>query len=123
MPRVKLDWRLSALDKATARRTCRLVGEEFARLGLGRMRLDDWLLADDTTWEGLSVRYHHMGTTRMSDDPQQGVVDRHCRVHGIDNLYVAGNSVFTTSGYANPTLTIVALAVRLADHLKGGDVH
>ena len=123
MPRVKLDWRLSAPDKATARRTCRLVGEEFARLGLGRMRLDDWLLADDTTWEGLSVRYHHMGTTRMSDDPQQGVVDRHCRVHGIDNLYVAGSSAFTTSGYANPTLTIVALAVRLADHLKGGDVH
>ncbi|MCK6453097.1 MAG: GMC family oxidoreductase [Alphaproteobacteria bacterium] len=117
LPRVRLDWRLSPLDKITARRACRLVGEEFARLGLGRMRLDDWLLADDTTWQDMDVRYHHMGTTRMSDDPKRGVVDRHCRVHGIDNLYVAGSSVFPTSGYANPTLTIVAMAVRLADHL------
>ncbi len=54
----------------------------------------------------------------MSDDPRHGVVDRNARVHGIGNLYVAGSSVFPTSGYANPTLTIVALALRLADHLK-----
>ena len=55
----------------------------------------------------------------MHDDPRQGVVDADCRVHGIDNLYVAGSSVFPTSGAANPTLTIVALALRLADHLAG----
>jgi choline dehydrogenase-like flavoprotein len=54
----------------------------------------------------------------MADDPAQGVVDRHCRMHAIDNLYVAGSSVFATGGHANPTLTIVALALRLADHLK-----
>jgi choline dehydrogenase-like flavoprotein len=59
-----------------------------------------------------------MGTTRMSDDPATGVVDRDGRVHGIENLYVAGSSVFPTAGWANPTLTIVALALRLADHLK-----
>ena len=59
-----------------------------------------------------------MGTTRMHDDPKRGVVDANGRVHGIDNLYVAGSSVFPTSGAANPTLTIVALAIRLADRLK-----
>jgi len=61
---------------------------------------------------------HHMGTTRMHDDPRQGVVDSDCRVQGVSNLYVAGSSVFPTGGYANPTLTIVALALRLAEHLK-----
>jgi choline dehydrogenase-like flavoprotein len=55
----------------------------------------------------------------MHEDPKQGVVDAHCRVHGVANLYIAGSSVFPTSGHANPTLTIVALAVRLADHIKG----
>ena len=62
--------------------------------------------------------YHHTGTTRMSDDPRQGVVDRNGLVHGMANLYVAGSSVFPTCGYATPTLTLVALALRLADRLK-----
>jgi choline dehydrogenase-like flavoprotein len=61
---------------------------------------------------------HHMGTTRMSDDPMQGVVDRNCKVHGIDNLFVAGSSVFPTGGFVNPTLTLTALAHRLGDHLR-----
>jgi choline dehydrogenase-like flavoprotein len=65
--------------------------------------------------------FHHIGTTRMSDDPRQGVVDRHCRVHGISNLFVAGTSVFPTGGAAPPTLTAVALAIRLADHILGLD--
>ena len=59
-----------------------------------------------------------MGTTRMHRDPTLGVVDENCRVHGVANLYVAGSSVFPTGGASNPTLTIVALALRLADHLK-----
>ena len=58
-----------------------------------------------------------MGTTRMHADPREGVVDADCRVHAVPNLYIAGSSVFPTGGYANPTLTIVALALRLADHL------
>jgi choline dehydrogenase-like flavoprotein len=62
--------------------------------------------------------HHHMGTTRMHDDPRQGVVDRHCAVHGLSNFYITGSSVFPTGGRANPTITIVALAIRLADHLK-----
>ncbi len=61
---------------------------------------------------------HHMGTTRMNDDAREGVVDRNCRVHGLDNLFVGGSSVFATAGHANPTLTIVALTLRLAEHLK-----
>ena len=61
-----------------------------------------------------------MGTTRMADDPRRGVVDADCRVHGLANLYIAGSSVFPTGGWANPTLTIIALALRLADRLTGG---
>ena len=117
--RAALDWRLTTDDKAHARRAIRVVGEELARLGLARMRLDPWLVQDDTTWNGLTGRYHHMGTTRMSENPRHGVVDADCRVHGVANLFVAGSSVFATSGYAAPTLTIVALAVRLANFLAG----
>jgi len=61
---------------------------------------------------------HNIGTTRMHREPRSGVVDENCRVHGVANLYVAGSSVFPTEGTANPTLTIVALALRLADHIK-----
>jgi len=61
--------------------------------------------------------YHHMGTTRMSESPADGVVDKNCTVHGYDNLHIAGSSVFTTGGWANPTLTILALSHRLSDHL------
>lgn len=118
MPRPKLAWRLTELDKIAVRRCCEVVGEELARLGIARMRLDDWLLEQNGRWEDLQLRYHHIGTTRMSDDPKQGVVDANAKVHGIDNLYVAGSSVFPTSGYANPTLTIVALSARLAHHLS-----
>jgi choline dehydrogenase-like flavoprotein len=63
--------------------------------------------------------FHHMCTTRMSDNPREGVVDRDCRVHGIQNLYIGGSSVFATAGYAHPTYTIVQLALRLAEHLDG----
>ena len=62
--------------------------------------------------------YHQLGTARMHRDPSGGVVDSDCRVHTVPNLYVAGGAVFPTGGYANPTLTIVALSLRLADHLK-----
>ena len=77
-------------------------------------------VTDRDEWpQPLSGGSHHMGTTRMNDDPLRGVVDRNCKVHSVDNLYVAGSSVFPTSGVSNPTLSIVALTLRLADHLKG----
>jgi choline dehydrogenase-like flavoprotein len=74
---------------------------------------------DASGWKSnLYGSYHHMGTTRMHEDPKQGVVNADCRVHGIENLYIAGSSVFPTSSYVQPTLTIVALALRLADHIR-----
>jgi choline dehydrogenase-like flavoprotein len=54
----------------------------------------------------------------MHADPRRGVADPHCRVHSVDNLYIAGSSIFPTYGASNPTLTIVALALRLADKLR-----
>ena len=66
----------------------------------------------------IEIACHHMGTTRMSDSPTTGVVDRDCKVHGIGNLYIASSSVYPTSSWVNPTLTIVALTLRLADHIK-----
>lgn len=115
-PRAVLDWRLTDLDRHTAVTSARVVGEGLAAEGAGRMRLAPWV--EDGGWpESLQGAMHHMGTTRMSASPRKGVVDADCRVHGMENLYVAGSSVFPTGGYANPTLTIVALTLRLAEHL------
>jgi choline dehydrogenase-like flavoprotein len=114
--RTVLRWRLSSIDKSTAHRAHAILGEDITRSALGHMTSSMGSEADP--WPA-SVRgaRHHMGTTRMHTDPRRGVVDADCRVHGIANLYVAGSSVFPTSGAANPTLTIVALALRLARHL------
>lgn len=116
LPKTRLDWQLTADDKASLLRNLRALGAEFAAAGLGRLHVA--LPAGDGWPADLTGGNHHMGTTRMSADPQDGVVDATCRVHGIANLYVAGSSVFATCGAANPTLTIVALALRLADHLR-----
>jgi choline dehydrogenase-like flavoprotein len=114
-PQVVLDWQLTDADSASIRTSVLRLAREAALSGLGSVRLR-------FPRKGFAVvdakgSYHHMGTTRMHDDPSQGVVDRNCRVHGIDNLYVAGSSVFPTYGTCNPTLTIIAVAPRLADHL------
>jgi len=102
----------------------RTLGEELERLGLGRVEPAGWLSEGGDEWRTdplISAHpiggYHHMGTTRMSDDPDRGVTDSRTRVHGLPNLYVAGSSLFPTSGWANPTLTIVALALRTADDI------
>jgi choline dehydrogenase-like flavoprotein len=117
MPRVQLEWRLGALDKRSLRRAHEILAREFGRAGLGRLQL--LLGEDDHQWPPeLSAGRHHMGTTRMHQDPRRGVVDPRGRVHGLANLYLAGSSVFPTSGAAGPTLTLVALALRLADDLK-----
>lgn len=116
--RIKLDWRLSEIDKRSIRDLAVLIGRELGRLEKGRVGLPEWLL-EEAPSDGDPVLggYHHMGTTRMADDPSEGVVDADCRVFSTRNLFVAGSSVFTTGGAANPTLTIVALALRLANHL------
>jgi choline dehydrogenase-like flavoprotein len=117
MPRVKLDWRLTPLDVSSLRRVPEILGVQFGRSGLGRLKVI--IPADDAKLvASVGGDWHHMGTTRMHRDPKQGVVDADCRVHGIRNLFIAGSSVFPTGGHSVPTLTIVAMAVRLADHLK-----
>lgn len=116
--RIQLDWRLTELDKRSIRDLAVLIGAEFGRLDMGRVGLPRWLLDDmPSDDDPMLGGYHHMGTTRMAADPSQGVVDADCRVFSARNLFIAGSSVFTTGGAANPTLTIVALALRLADHL------
>jgi choline dehydrogenase-like flavoprotein len=114
--RLRLDWRLSEVERRTYNRARALVALEFGRLGIGRVNVK--LLPDDGWPPELRAANHHLGTTRMSADPKTGVVDANCRVHGVGNLYVVGGSVFATSGYAHPTLTIVALAARLGDELR-----
>jgi choline dehydrogenase-like flavoprotein len=114
--RLVLDWRLTDTERRTYQRAQELVGLEFGRLGIGRVNAK--ALPDHGWPEEMYGSRHHLGTTRMSDDPKTGVVDANCRVHGMENLYIAGRSVFPTSGYANPTLTIVALALRLGDELR-----
>lgn len=115
-PKLALDWRLHEKDLASNRRVIEILGQELGRLGFGRV----WssLLSHPEQWPQLSHGKHHSGTARMATDPKQGVVDANCKVHGLSNLFVAGSAVFPTHGYATPTLTIVALALRLADHLK-----
>ena len=116
MPEVVVDWQLVAEDKSKAAATVRLLGTEVGRAGFGRLRSE---FGEDDAWpKDFQGNQHHMGTTRMHRDPAQGVVDENCRLHTVANLYVAGSSVFPTGGASNPTLTIVALALRLADHLK-----
>ncbi|MEM7220643.1 MAG: GMC family oxidoreductase [Pseudomonadota bacterium] len=125
VPRVALDWQLGEQDKHTLNALNAALGAEFQRLGYGALRPSEWLADDSLAWPVDPTignhpigGYHHMGTTRMSADPARGVVDADCRVHGYDNLSIAGSSVFATGGWANPTLTILALAERLADRLK-----
>jgi len=123
-PRVELRWNMSPLDKQSIRTFAQVIGSELRRLGLGDVRLSEWVqdetleLPYDRTVSNHPIGgFHHMGTTRMAADPRHGVVDADCRVHGYRDLYVAGSSTFATSGWANPTFTIVALALRLGDHL------
>jgi choline dehydrogenase-like flavoprotein len=116
-PKGKLVWRLSAIDKHSMRRSQEIIAQALGEGGFGRLKIE--LDPRDDVWPpALSGGSHHMGTTRMHVDKRQGVVDGDCRVHGISNLSVAGSSVFPTVGFSNPTLTIVAMTLRLADHLK-----
>ena len=127
LPRLQLNWAVQEIDKRTVRVTMEQFGAELARLGLGRVDPMPWLYDDSVDWEFDRLvsknpigGYHHMGTTRMSADARTGVTDGNARVHCLANLHVAGSSLFPTGGWANPTLTILALAFRLADHLHGG---
>lgn len=116
-PRLHIDWRYTRKDVETVQRALALFAEEIARSGIGRFSYDPDSVEAEMTRYG-AYGGHHIGTARMGKDPRSSVTDANGRVHGIDNLYIAGSAVFPTSGQANPTLTIVALALRMADHFK-----
>jgi hypothetical protein len=111
----QLYWRWNDIDVRSVQRSQEIFSQEFAKAGIGTMKLEQ-----DKGMPHVFITsiHHHMGGTRMNEDPRQGVVDANCKVHGVSNLFVASSSVFPTGGYANPTLTIAALAIRLADHIK-----
>jgi choline dehydrogenase-like flavoprotein len=114
LPRLKLNMRMAEKDFTLYHQTLRELGRQLLASGTGVLKInrrEDWSKSMD--WGN-----HHLGTTRMHDDPKQGVVNADGQVHGVNNLYVAGSSVFPTYGASNPTLNLIALTLRLADHLK-----
>ncbi|MGB6475024.1 MAG: GMC family oxidoreductase [Candidatus Sulfotelmatobacter sp.] len=119
VPRANVRWQLTDLTLHTMRKFAATLRQQFAQAGIGEIELEPWLLEDSPEWTShINDQYHHIGTTRMNDSPRAGVVDRNCQVHGLPNLFIASSSVFPTSGHSNPTLTIIALCMRLADRLK-----
>jgi choline dehydrogenase-like flavoprotein len=117
IPRVHVNWRLCDTDIDSACRGFRLLREAINGRSRMRLEFDDEKLRRDIA-QSAPLGGHHLGTTRMGHSARDGVVDKDCSVFGIQNLFIASSAVFPTSGYANPTLTIVALALRLAEHLK-----
>jgi len=117
---IKLDLQLHETDWHTTTTALNTVAQEFGRINAGRVYIPTEFMSNEPNWPQLiTSSNHHMGGARMASDPKRGVVNADCRVHSTDNLYVAGSAVFPTSGYANPTLTIVALSLKLAAHLRG----
>jgi choline dehydrogenase-like flavoprotein len=105
----------SELDRRSMIALHQALVAEFAQAGVGKL---ETTLATCDPWPIDRDASHHMGTTRMGKDPATSVVDTDGRIHGVDNVFMAGASVFPTSGCANPTFTIVALSIRLAEHLR-----
>lgn len=123
VPRVALDWRLSEIDVRSVAVLVDTLGRELQRLGMGTVERAQWLSSGKWETDPLISShpiggYHHMGTTRMGEDPRTSVTDADGRVHGVGNLWVAGSSLFPTGSWANPTLTIAALALRSADRIS-----
>ncbi len=115
MPRPVLHWATAEDDLAAIRETVQVFGNIVGAAGIGRVQLEDH---DDDPYWGTTTAWHQLGCMRMAESPTSGVVDANCRLHGSNAIYVASGAVFPTSGRANPTLTIVALTLRLADHLS-----
>jgi len=118
MPRARINWRIKAEDLASMRRSAELLAHETLRLGIARGSPAHVPALSDMDNSAYWIGYHHYGTTRMATDPRHGVVDTNCRLHSLENLYVAGSSIFPTPGASTPTLSVVALALRLGKHLK-----
>jgi choline dehydrogenase-like flavoprotein len=118
VPIARANWRVDQRARNSLIRLAKLLEAEFFRVGLPKPILEPWVAEEKPENSVIIDMGHTMGTTRISDNPKDGVVDPKCQVYGVDGLYVAGASVFPTSGHANPTLMILALAIRLADQIK-----
>lgn len=118
LPGAKIDWRVGELEARSQAKLAQTIAAEFKCLGLPRVQLAEWVRKERFADAKFVDGCHPMGTTRMAVDARDGVVNANSEVHGVHRLYVAGSSVFPTGSHANPTLMIVALAVRLADHLE-----
>jgi choline dehydrogenase-like flavoprotein len=116
LPQLRIDWRYSPEDIESVRGTLDLIAHELERSGAGRLEYERETLEQDLMRFG-AYGGHHIGTARMGSDPRTSVVDRDCRVHSVNNLFVSGSAAFPTSSQANPTLTLIALSLRLGKHL------
>ena len=118
LPMVSVDWHVDGCELETIARFTETVAKYLSNSGLAQAKIDARLLGRDPAFlDQFDDAYHHMGTARMSNDPNSGVVDRDLRVHGMRNLYVAGAAVYPSSGFANPTFTAIALGLRLAERI------
>ena len=116
MPKINIDWRYTQQDISSVRKTMQVFADELERAGVGKLEIDD------ESFEAELMRFgayggHHIGTARMGADPETSVVNENCQVHGLNNLYIASSAVFPTSSQANPTLTLLALGLRLVNHI------
>lgn len=120
MPRLEVQIKFSEIDFRTIKTFISLFKNRLEESGLGTFHLSaaDQEFLEHPERAQFNSNSHNIGTTRMAEDPNDGVVDVNCKIHGVENLYVAGSSVFPTSSHANPTLMIIALSLRLAEHLK-----
>lgn len=118
MPLAQVNWRINDDERRTIVQIARLARDAFARAGLPTPVLESWIDEERLAQGHIIDMAHSAGTTRMSASPASGVVDQDCQVHGVRGLFVSGGSVFPTIGHANPTLMILALAIRLADKIK-----
>lgn len=114
--KTKVVWRWNELDLHSIRQAQEIFRDDLAAAGIGTFNPAGERVGSQP--QPFNSPHHFMGTTRMSDNPRNGVVDADCRVHEVPNLFIGGSSVFPTGGFANPTLTIVALSLRLAHHLQ-----
>ncbi|MBB6486248.1 GMC oxidoreductase [Rhizobium lusitanum] len=117
-PLARINWKIGTPEIASVKRLALIISDEFARVGLPTPQLPDWIIADADSDATFMDMAHPSCTTRMGTAPRTSVVDANAMVHGVDGLFIAGSSVFPTPGHANPTLMLLALAIRLADHLK-----